>query len=271
MKKEVFDIESRINHLINMLVDFTPKLVAAILLLLVGLWFINRLSRIATKSMERRELEVSLRTFLKSLISIGLKVILIVTVAGIVGIGTSSFVTILGAAGLAVGLALQGSLSNFAGGVLILIFKPYKVGDTIEALGQAGTVKEIQIFNTILLTDDLKTIILPNGAVSNGTIINNSRHGILRGETQITVSAEHDFDTIKQLFLTEISTINEVKRNPAPEISILKIADGGVTISVKVYSESSQLSTVVACVIEKLKIVMETNQIKSPPKKVLTL
>jgi small conductance mechanosensitive channel len=120
MNIKTFNIDEHIEHLISIIVEYTPKIIGALLVLIIGLWLITRLSRLATKSMERRELDVSLRTFLRSLISIGLKVILIVTVAGMIGIGTTSFVTILGAAGLAIGLALQGSLSNFAGGVLIL-------------------------------------------------------------------------------------------------------------------------------------------------------
>ena len=148
MNIKPLNIEKHIEHFISILIEYTPRVIGAVLVLIIGLWLIKRLSKLATRSMENRDLDVSLRTFLRSLISIGLKVVLIVTVAGMIGIGTTSFVTILGAAGLAVGLALQGSLSNFAGGVLILIFKPYRVGDTIEAQGQSGSVKEIQIFNT---------------------------------------------------------------------------------------------------------------------------
>ncbi|HQQ95182.1 MAG TPA: mechanosensitive ion channel, partial [Bacteroidia bacterium] len=170
-------LNTYLDNLYSEILAFAPRLVMAAVILLLGLWLIRRIARLATKAMEKRDLDVSLRGFLRSLISIGLKIVLIVTVAGMIGIGTTSFVTILGAAGLAVGLALQGSLSNFAGGVLILIFKPFKVGDTIEASGQSGEVTEIQIFNTILLTADHRTVILPNGPLSNGTIVNISRQG----------------------------------------------------------------------------------------------
>src|ERR1700752_2324476 len=139
MNLKDLNVQKHIDHIISWMIEYTPRVIGAIVVLLVGLWLIKKLSKFAVKGMERKDLDVSLRTFLKSLISIGLKVVLIVTVAGMVGIGTTSFVTILGAAGLAVGLALQGSLSNFAGGVLLLIFKPYKVGDQIEAQGQSGT------------------------------------------------------------------------------------------------------------------------------------
>src|SRR5688572_83819 len=139
VKESINQQEEKLNRyfdrLLDQLGDFLPNLVSALLVLLIGMWLIKRISILATKAMQKRELDVSLRTFLRSLISIGLKIVLIVTVAGMIGIGTTSFVTILGAAGLAIGLALQGSLSNFAGGVLILIFKPFRVGDTIEAAG----------------------------------------------------------------------------------------------------------------------------------------
>src|SRR5688572_16773248 len=146
--KKTFQVllQEHIDKIKDKIIQWAPDVVSALLVLIIGLWVITRVAALANKAFERRDLDVSLRTFLKSLISIGLKIILIVTVAGMLGIGTASFVTILGAAGLAVGLALQGSLSNFAGGVLILIFKPYKVGDTIEAQGQTGEVLEIQIF-----------------------------------------------------------------------------------------------------------------------------
>lgn len=267
MDFKILNIDKHIEHSISILIEYTPKVIGAFLVLIIGLWLIKRLSTLATKSMERRDLDVSLRTFLKSLISIGLKVVLIVTVAGMIGIGTTSFVTILGAAGLAVGLALQGSLSNFAGGVLVLIFKPYRVGDSIEVLGQSGSVKEIQIFNTILLTSDLKTIILPNGAVSNGTIINYTKHGILRGDVQITISAQHDIDLVKKLLIEELLKNSHVLKNPLPEITAIKIIDGGVTLSIKAYSLPEKFSVVNSDAVEIAKKVFEKHNILPPPAK----
>src|SRR5574343_1101363 len=196
-------LQKYIDHILDLLAQYTPVVISALLVLLIGLWVIKRIAIFSQKAFERRDLDVSLRTFLRSLISIGLKIILIVTVAGMLGIGTASFVTILGAAGLAVGLALQGSLSNFAGGVLILIFKPYKVGDTIEAQGQTGEVKEIQIFNTLVLTADHKTVILPNGALSNGTIVNYTRHGNIRVDIPVSVSSENDIMKVQAILLEE--------------------------------------------------------------------
>lgn len=260
-------IENHIEKIITLLIEYTPRVIGALLVFIIGLWLIKRLSKLATKSMENRDLDVSLRTFLRSLISVGLKVVLIVTVAGMIGIGTTSFVTILGAAGLAVGLALQGSLSNFAGGVLVLIFKPYKVGDSIEVLNQSGKVKEIQIFNTILLTPDLKTIILPNGAVSNGTIINYTKHGILRGDVQVTISAIHDIDWVINVLVEELLKHNHILKNPMPEVTALKIIDGGVTLSIKPYSLAENFSHVNSEVVQIAKKVFEKNNILPPPLK----
>lgn len=231
------NIEKHIDHFITLIIEYAPHVIGAIIVLLVGMWLIKRLTYLAGKAMERRDLDISLRTFLRSLISIGLRIFLIVTVAGMIGIGTTSFVTILGAAGLAVGLALQGSLSNFAGGVLILIFKPYKVGDTIEAQGQTGTVKEIQVFNTILLTSELKTVILPNGAVSNGTIVNQSRNGIIRSEISIAVASTNDLEAFKKLIKEALLKEELALKIPEPSVSLSRIVDGAAFLSVKAYSE----------------------------------
>lgn len=259
------NIEQHIENFISLVIEYSPRVIGAFLFLVIGMWLINRLSKIANKSMERRDLDISLRGFLKSLLSIGLKLILIVTVAGMIGIGTTSFVTILGAAGLAIGLALQGSLSNFAGGVLILVFKPYKVADTIEVMGQTGTVKEIQIFNTILLTFDLKTVILPNGAVSNGTIVNFTKNGILRGAIEVTVAASNDIDKVKMLLKEALLKHPLVLKDPAPEIFATKIIDSGVTLSIKPYSLAANISVVNSDAIVIANKVFEEHSILPPP------
>lgn len=261
------NLEKHIEHIISLVIEYTPRIIGAALVLFVGLWLIKRLAKIAVIAMEKKDLDVSLRTFLRSLISIGLKVILIVTVAGMIGIGTTSFVTILGAAGLAVGLALQGSLSNFAGGVLILIFKPYRVGDSIDVLGQSGTVKEIQIFNTILLTSDLRTVILPNGGVSNGTIVNNTKQGVLRGDVLVTISANHDIDLVKNSLIEELLKHEHILKTPAPEITAIKIIDGGVTLSIKAYGLAEYYSLINSDVVEIAKKVFDKHSILPPPSK----
>ena len=271
MNIKSLNIERYIERIISILIEYTPRVIGALLVLIIGMWLIKRLAHVATRSMERRDLDVSLRTFLRSLISIGLKVILIVTVAGMIGIGTTSFVTILGAAGLAVGLALQGSLSNFAGGVLILIFKPYRVGDVIETQGQSGEVKEIQIFNTILLTADFKTIILPNGAVSNGTIVNFTKNGVLRGDIQVIISAEHDVDKVKALLMEALLKHELILKDPLPEIAAIKIIDNAVTLSIKPYGLSGDYPIIHSDVVQIAKKVFEKNDITAPIQKRIIL
>lgn len=252
------------DNFLNKLIDFTPKLIIALLTLLIGLWIIKRISKLVEKAMQKRDLEVSLRTFLKSLISIGLKIVLIVTVAGMIGIGTTSFVTILGAAGLAVGLALQGSLSNFAGGVLILIFKPFKVGDTIEAQGQAGEVREIQIFNTLLLTGDHKTVILPNGPLSNGTIVNVTRYGTIRVDIALTVGIQNDLDKVLEL-VKDIAAKHPLVVEPE-NLTVLvgKILDGAININIKPLCKPSNSASLISELYHDLKIAFEKNGIKPP-------
>ncbi len=251
------------------LVEFAPKAISAMIVLLVGLWVVKRIAIIAEKGMIKRELEVSLRTFLKSLISIGLKIILIVTVAGMLGIGTASFVTILGAAGLAVGLALQGSLSNFAGGVLILIFKPFKVGDGIEAQGQSGEVKEIQIFNTILLTADHKTIILPNGPLSNGTIVNATRYGNLRIDISLTVNNENNLDRVKQIVFAVLELNDKIIRHPSPVIFIGKVTEGAVNLNVKVFCLPGNTAELTSELNHDIYLAFEKSDIKLPPARIV--
>lgn len=255
-------VDFYIERLMVGLVEYAPKVISAILVLLVGLWLIKRIARLAEKTMARRDLDISLRTFLKSLVSIGLKIVLIVTVAGMIGVGTASFVTILGAAGLAVGLALQGSLSNFAGGVLILIFKPFKVGDSIEAGGQSGTVLEIQIFNTILLTGEHKTVILPNGPLSNGTIVNSTRHGDLRVDLEFRISTDNDLDEVRLILYNTIAKNPKVLTNEKIDIAIGKFSDGQLLVTARSYSLAGDSGDLVSELYTEVKKAFEVNQIK---------
>lgn len=243
---------------------YAPQVAGALLVFIIGLWVINWVTRLASKAMHSRELDVSLQSFLSSLLGVGLKILLLVTVAGMLGLQTTSFVAILGAAGLAVGLALQGSLSNFAGGVLTLVFKPYKVGDLIEAQGQTGEVKEIQIFNTILLTPENKTVILPNGAVSNGTIVNYSRHGNLRVDIIVAVAPDNDIAKVRRVIQQAFEANELVLKTPAPSTNILKMGDGMVTLAVRPYATIADYWTVYFGVQEQIKLAFEQNNITAP-------
>ena len=214
-------------------IDFGPKVLAALLTLIVGLWIIGGLSKVFRRSLGTAKVDDTLQPFLTNLFTWILKVLLLVSVASMVGIETTSFVAVLGAAGLAVGLALQGSLANFAGGVLILIFRPYRVGDLVEAQGHLGVVQEIQIFCTVLTTPDNKRVILPNGAVSNGSITNFTVEGKLRVDLSVGVAYDADLKQSKEVIEKAIATVSNVLSEPAPSVAISELADSSVNFFVR--------------------------------------
>lgn len=268
--QEASFLEKYTKSIIDLTVEYTPKIIMASIVLIVGFWLIKKFTRLSEKAMQRRDLDISLRTFLKSLIGIGLKILLLITVAGMIGIQTTSLVTVLGAAGLAVGLALQGSLSNFAGGVLVLVFKPFKVGDTIEALGQKGQVREIQIFNTILLTADNKTIILPNGSVSNNIIVNQSIEGTLRGTVAVNISNEFDSDIVKKIILDTILKDERVIINVHPPAVICTKAGGGTyTLQANFFTAEHDNAIVTASITENVNKELVRHKIGEPTPKMI--
>ena len=249
---------------VQLAVHYGPKIGAALVVFIFGSWLIGMLTRLISKTMVSRGFDISLQSFLSSLISVSLKVLLLVTVAGMIGIQTTSFVAILGAAGLAVGLALQGSLANFAGGVLTLVFKPFVAGDLIEAQGQTGHVLEIQIFNTILLTPENKTVIIPNGAISNGTIVNYSRHGNLRVDIAMALEPATNIAHAREIILGVLDRNQKVLKTPVPSVHVLKIGDGMVTLAIRPYATVANYWEVFFGVQEELKIAFEQNGIKGP-------
>jgi small conductance mechanosensitive channel len=222
---------------LNLAYTWGPKLAGALVVLLIGLWVIGRMGKLSARMMERKHMDVSLRPFLLSMINVLLKVVLFITVAGMVGIQTTSFIALIGAAGLAVGLALQGTLANFAGGVLILIFKPYKVGQLIEAQGHLGHVKEIQIFVTILTTPENKMVIIPNGAISNGNIINYTEQGMIRVDLIFNISAASEVKKAKQALLEEMQAHPKALKEPAPFVGVLNLNGPAVELAVRPYSK----------------------------------
>lgn len=236
----------------------------AIVVFIIGLYVTGWITKMITRGMQRRQFDVSLQSFLGSMLSVGLKILLLVTVAGMLGIQTTSFVAVIGAMGLAVGLALQGSLANFAGGVLMLAFKPFKVGDLIESQGQTGVVDEIQIFNTILLTPENKTVILANGAVSNGTIINYSKQGTLRVDVTLAVAPDNDYQKVKKVAEDILLAHPLVLKDPAPTVNIQKIGDGMVTLTIRPFALAANYWDVYFGLHEQLKVAFEKNGVSSP-------
>jgi small conductance mechanosensitive channel len=249
---------------VELIMAYAPKVVLAVITLVVGLWLIGLITKVTRKSMEKTKVDKTLIPFITNLLSWGLKALLLISVASMVGIATTSFVAVLGAAGLAVGLALQGSLANFAGGVLILIFKPYNVGDLVEAQGHLGVVKEVQIFNTILLTPDNKRVIIPNGAVSNGSIVNYSAEGLLRVDLVIGIAYESDIPKAKEVLSKVMSDHQLVLEEPQSTVAVSELADSSVNLVVRPWCKASDYWQVYFDITEQAKVNLEDNGITIP-------
>lgn len=228
-------INEIINYLSEMAVTYGLKLLAALFILIVGIWVINMLVKRINKLMDKTNTDPSLRGFLKSLVSITLKLVLFIVVLTTMGVEMTSFIAILGAAGLAVGLALQGTLQNFAGGVIILLFKPYKVGDFIEAQGYMGTVAAIEIFVTRLTTPDNKVIIIPNGGLANSSMTNFSKMETRRVNWTFGIAYGDSYDVAKEMIMTLIKEDDRILADPEPFIALGELADSSVNITVRAW------------------------------------
>lgn len=249
---------------IELFMTYAPKLVLAIATLIIGLWVIGTVVKVTQGSLEKSKTDKTLVPFITSLTSLLLKVLLFISVASMIGIATTSFVAVLGAAGLAIGLALQGSLSNFAGGVLILVFKPYAVGDVVEAQGHIGCVKELQIFNTILITGNNRRVIIPNGAMSNGSIINYSAEGKSRVDLTFGVAYNADLKKAKSLLMDLVMADPRVLKDPAPVVAVSALADSAVNIVVRPWCNFDDYWNVYFDTTERAKSVLEENGVSIP-------
>ncbi|NER18253.1 mechanosensitive ion channel family protein [Spongiivirga citrea] len=218
---------------IDLISEFGPKLVASIAIWVIGSWIINRVIRVIGKVMSKANYDESLQRFLSNLLGWILKALVVIAALGTLGVETTSFAAILAAAGLAVGLALQGSLANFAGGVLIMLFKPFKIGDLIEAQGELGVVKEIEIFTTKINSPQNKLIIIPNGSLSNGNIINYSAEGKLRIDHVIGVAYDTDMKQAKDVLLKVLTDQEKVLTDPAPAVTVTELADSSINMAVR--------------------------------------
>ncbi len=224
--------------------EFAPKLVGGIIVLVIGLWATRIITKGVGKSLEKSKIDQSLVPFLKSLTNIVLKILVAVTVMGMIGIQMTSFVAILGAASFALGMALSGTLQNFAGGVIILILKPFKIGDTIEAQGFVGTVKEISIFATMLNTADKKLVIIPNGPLSTGALTNYSAESTRRVDWTFAISYGDDVENFKKALNDFIAEDNRILKDPAPFIGLSALAATSVNFTVRVWVKSPDYWTV---------------------------
>lgn len=231
--------QSTSEKLYDLVLIYGPRLIGALLTLIIGMWVISIIRRIIRKRFEKRDMESSLRGFLNSMIGILLKVLLWITVIGMMGVEMTSFIAIIGAVGFAIGMALSGTLQNFAGGVMILLFKPFKSGDFIDAQGYTGTVNEIQIFNTILKTPDNKTVIIPNGGLSTGAMVNFSTEPRRRVDFVFGIGYGDDVDKAKQVLMNLINNDSRILKDPEPFVAVKELADSSVNIVVRVWAEAA--------------------------------
>jgi len=239
------DLNAEVDNLVKvsqawipMIMEYGSRVLLAVITLAIGWWLINKVTKKLGGLIALRNADLALQGFISSLANIILKILLIVSVASMIGVETTSFVAAIGAAGLAIGLALQGSLANFAGGVLILLFRPFRIGDWIEAQGIAGTVDSIQIFHTVLRTGDNKTIIVPNGNLSNGIITNTNRQATRKVVFDVGGDYLADLQKAREVLL-ELAKDQRVLVEPAPEAVISMLGDSSITVSLRVWVKTA--------------------------------
>lgn len=250
----------------DFIIDFGPKIIGAILIWIIGNWLIGVLMKVVKKTMDKADYEPSLRLFLGNLIKWSLKIVLIIVVLGTVGIETTTFAAVIAAAGLAIGLALQGSLANFAGGVLILLLKPFKVGDWISAQGIDGSVKEISIFNTKVITFGNQEAVIPNGKLSNDNIINYSSLGLRRENLTFGISYDDNIKEAKDILLNLVNEQETVLKDEdkIPMVIVGELGDSSVNLLVRYWAKNEDFWAIRWHVLEEGKARLEAAGISIP-------
>lgn len=228
-------LDTAISKLIDLSISLGSKLLIAIIVFFIGRWLVRKCCRLVVRIMEKKQVEASLFSFIRSLVNITLNFLFVIILISILGIETSSFIALFASAGVAVGMALSGTLQNFAGGVMILLFKPFKVGDFIEAQGQSGTVKEIQIFNTIVATADNKIIIIPNGGLSTGIMKNYSKEENRRVDWEFGIGYGDSYDKAKMVITKLIESDSRILKDPAYFIALTSLGESSVNIVVRAW------------------------------------
>lgn len=257
-------MENYIDQIKLLAMAYAPKLALALLTLIVGFWVANKVSHIVSLALRNRKVEETVIPFLVSIVSVVLKVMVLISVAGMFGIETTSFIALVGAAGLALGLALQGSLGHFASGVLLLTFRPYKVGDLITAAGFTGEVESIQIFETVLKTLDNKRIFIPNGAVTSGPIVNISGQGTIRVDMVFTVAADEDISKVRAAVQKAADACPHILKNPAVDILVNGGPLGAMNFDVRPWCDSAHYWDVYYFMQENVKIQFELSGVRDP-------
>ncbi|EFQ62750.1 mechanosensitive ion channel family protein [Pseudomonas lactucae] len=268
------DLNALIQHTeswLPVVLEHAFSLSLAAITLAVGWWLISTVTRRIGELLGRRSVDKTLQGFVGSLVNVALKIMLIISVASMIGVQTTSFVAALGAAGLAIGLALQGSLSNFAGGVLILLFRPFKVGDRIEVQGVYGEVDAILIFHTVIRSVDNKRIVVPNGSLSNGVIVNYSAEALRKVVFDVGVDYAANLDTARQVLLG-LCDSPKIHRDPPPEVVVKALGDSAVTVSLRVWVNNEDYWDVMYQFNERARDALARQGISIPfPQRVVTL
>ncbi len=249
---------------IDLAAEYGIKVLGAIIIWIIGSWVIKKILKTTKKLMSKRDYDESLQKFLLNLLGWVFKIVLIVVVLGTVGVETTSFAAILAAAGLAIGLALQGSLGNFAGGVLIMIFRPFKIGDLIEAQGEIGVVKEIEIFTTKLTGLSNREIIIPNGSLSNGNIINYTTEGTRRVDLTFGVGYDSDIKKTKDVLMNVLTSHPKVLKTPAPTVNVSELADSSINFAVRPWCTADDYWDVYFGITENVKEALDKAGIEIP-------
>jgi small conductance mechanosensitive channel len=226
---------SYVDKIKDFAIGYAPKIAGAVVFYIIGSWIVNKLVSVMKTILLKRAYDPSLQTFLVSLVKVALTILLLVSIAGILGVDTTAFSALIVGAGVAIGSALNGTLGNLAGGVMLLVFKPFKVGDMIEAQGITGVVTEQGVFSTTILSADNKTIYLPNGPLSTGVITNYTTHGNLRVDIAMAISPNQDIELAKTSAIRALKSHPKVLTEPAPGVNVNKVADGMVTLSIQPY------------------------------------
>lgn len=262
--EEIKNLEKHLENAIEWFWDFIPNLILAIIIFVVGWWMVRFINKMVGKFFDKKDYEPTLESFIQSFINISLKVLLFVLVVTQLGVKSSSLVAMIGAAGLAIGLALQGSLANFAGGVLILIFKPFKVGDWISAQGLDGSVKQITIFSTKLNTFGNQIAIIPNGQLSNGSIVNYNGESNRRENYKVGISYSSNIKTAKDILLAICEEDERILKEPAPEVYVDSLGDSSVNLTLRFWAPNDVFWPARFNVIEQSKLKFDDAGIEIP-------
>ncbi|SEA71333.1 mechanosensitive ion channel family protein [Psychroflexus halocasei] len=231
------DVEKYANLLIEKVVAYLPSVIGAILAIVIGLWLIKLITNKIRKIMEKREVDIAIRDFSISIINIGLKILLFIVVITKLGFETTSFAAIIGAAGLAVGLALQGSLSNFAGGVLIILLKPFRIGDRIDAQGVSGTVNQISLFYTHVITFNNQRVVIPNGELSNNKVTNYSSESLRKDAVTVAIPYHADIKKARKVLMDLMEKDDRILKDPEPQVFVASLGESSVNLSVRFWAD----------------------------------